>query len=132
MSKQSIGEIVTTATAYVAHLGGIFFHGAKLSAGIDSIPPITEYIGDFGLIGVPIWHSNFISKKIKDLGRKYNSGFVEKIGHYFPEITAGLTTTYFALGESVLPQILPGTADPKDIPAVLVAGISAYLILRKK
>lgn len=132
MSKQSLGEIVTKATAHVVYSGGLFFHGAKLFAGRDSIPPITKHIGDFALVGLPIIYSNNISSKIEDLGRKYNSELVEKIGHYLPEITSGLTTTYFTLGESVLPQILPGTADPKDIPAVLVAGISAYLVSRKK
>lgn len=132
MTKQSLGEIVTKATAHVAYVGGVFFHGAKIFAGRDSIPPITEHIGDFALIGVPIIYSNYISSKIEDLGRKFNSELVEKIGHYLPEIATGLTTTYFALGESVLPQILPGTADPKDIPAVLIAGISTYLVSRKK
>lgn len=132
MSKKSLGEIVTKTTAHVAYLGGVFFHVAKLFAGRDSIPPITEHIGDFALVGVPIIYSNYVSSAIEGWGRKYNSGLVEKIGHYLPEITTGLTTAYFTLGELVLPQILPGTADPKDIPAVLVAGISTYIVSKRK
>lgn len=130
VKNNSLGEIVAKATACIACAGGLFFHGAKLFAGRDSIPPITEHIGDFSLVGIPILFSNLIAGKVEELGKKYNSRVLEKIGHYAPEITAGLTTAYFTLGESVLPQILPGTADPKDIPAVLIAGLSFYYVYR--
>jgi len=132
MPKQSLGEIIAKTTAHIVCLSGMFFHGVKLYVGENSIPPITHHVGDFALVAFPIFCSKYMSSEIEYFGRTYNSPVIEKIGHYISEIVTGLTMTYFVLGESVLPQILPGTSDPKDIPAVLVAGICSYVLLRKK
>ncbi|MEQ1824071.1 MAG: hypothetical protein ABL949_16295 [Fimbriimonadaceae bacterium] len=43
------------------------------------------------------------------------------------EIGALILSVYFALGESFLPQLLPGVADPRDIPAAIM-GVAIYYI----
>jgi hypothetical protein len=43
------------------------------------------------------------------------------------EIGAVALSVYFALGESLLPQLLPGAADPRDIPAAII-GVAIYYV----
>lgn len=43
------------------------------------------------------------------------------------EIGALVLCVYFALGESFVPQLLPGTADPRDIPAAIL-GVAIYYL----
>ncbi len=111
--------------------GGTTLHGLKLISGRDSLPPITEHIGDFCLVSTPIYFSQGLSLIIEDFGRERNLPIIQRVGRYFTEFTTAATVAYFSLGESLLPQILPGTADPKDIAAVLSAGLSAYVIWKR-
>jgi hypothetical protein len=48
----------------------------------------------------------------------------DRIAHKM-EIGALVLCVYFALGESIVPQLLPGTADPRDIPAAIL-GVAIY------
>ena len=124
------GKILTKVVLpYAVYSAVLFFHGAKLIRR-DSILPITEHIGDFSFVGTAIIGISLYKPRLEKLGRKYKSRIIEKIGQYLPEITTVLTTTYFTLGESILPQLLPGTADPKDIPANVIAALSAYFIVK--
>jgi hypothetical protein len=43
------------------------------------------------------------------------------------EIGAVVLSVYFALGESFVPQLLPGAADPRDIPAAIF-GVAIYYL----
>jgi len=112
---------------------GIAFAGQTLDTileitGNDSLPPISNNIGDWSYINfyagaVPAVAGRMLIYK----GEREGKNYLVKIGEYLPKVTTALGTLYFTLGESILPQILPGTADPKDIPAVLLAGIATYL-----
>lgn len=127
----SLAERVRSASRAVYFIGaGI--HGCKLFLGRDSISPLTEHIGNFALVAIPILYSKGQSGAVERAGHRCNSRLLESAGRYFPEIATSLTLAYFALGESLLPQILPGKADPKDIPAVIIAGLSAYLSLGRR
>lgn len=128
--KKDLGDLVTRYASGAVLAGGLFFHWAKALYGKASIPPITRYIGDFAFIAAPILLTNYLSRPIENLGKKYNSEFVEHTGRYLTEITAAGTAAYFTLGE--LGQIpLSGVADGKDIPAVLVASLASYLAARR-
>ena len=57
----------------------------------------------------------------------------------YSNIVLGLTTAYYTLGEIFnssiapnLPQILPGTPDPKDIPVALLCAVGMYLVNHKR
>jgi hypothetical protein len=52
------------------------------------------------------------------------------VGRYFPEITASLTSAYFTLGETILPQILPGHADINDVPLTILGALSGYTLAK--
>jgi len=112
-----------TSSAIVG--AGLFLHGAKLYSGPNSFPPLTEHIGDFALAAFPVVCASRVNRENNFL-TKHDSKILKFCGHYFPEIVTGLTSVYFTLGESLLPQILPGTADWKDIPAPLIAALSYY------
>lgn len=55
---------------------------------------------------------------------------MQKIGEFFPEISMATISTYFALGESLLPQILPGGPDIRDISSVLISAIADYTLAK--
>ena len=93
-------------------------------------PEITPYVGNFPeCFAIPAV-SGFVGDYISHQGQKRNSPTLQKIGEYFPEITTTAISTYFVLGETVLPQILPGSADPKDIPAVLLSALAGYALAK--
>lgn len=60
----------------------------------------------------------------------YAAHFLRRV-KFGPELALALTSTYFALGESVLPKILPGTADLRDIPAALLMASISYLFFSR-
>ena len=91
-----------------------------------SLPPLSNNIGDFKWVAaagiLPALAGDIIPKK-------YLSPTLEKIMHWTPKAAVVLCTIYVSLGESVLPRILPGTADVWDIPAAVIAGAATYLAL---
>ena len=130
MNCHSIAKSGLIISNYSLLFGGMFFHAAKLIFGRESIPPLTEHIGDFSFVAAPVCVTLDLENKIKEIGRKYESRPIIFLSSYVPEITSFLSIGYFVLGESILPQILPGRADINDIPAVLVAGLTSYLHVR--
>lgn len=76
--------------------------------------------GDTPEIFAAIMASGFIGDKIECYGKRKENKFIEYVGRNFPTITATAVGTYYALGEMVMPQILPGTPDIKDVPAVII------------
>lgn len=108
---------------------GMSMHIAK---GINRniFPPITHHIGDFGLVSIPILFSAHLADAVRIISQGCNSKLLEKIADYTPEIIASATALYFTLGESLY-NIIPGnTKDLSDIPAVLIATASSYLIAK--
>lgn len=111
----------------IASLGALtyaarFINDKFLNNTID-LPKIVEnmsyHSGDFAHITMPYLVSGVIEGT---KSRKYSN------------IILGLTTTYHTIGEIMhssiapnLPQILPGTPDPKDIPIMLVCATGLYL-----
>lgn len=91
---------------------------------------ITPYLGNFPeSFGVPAM-SGLLGDLIKAYGEDKQNNVITKIGKYFPEISTSTIITYFTLGETILPQILPGTADIKDVPAVLISALAGYTIAK--
>lgn len=91
--------------------------------------PIQEsYFGDMPEIFATILASSFIGEKIKEYGEKKNNRFLEVCGKYFPTFTVTAVGAYYTLGETIMPQLLPGTADIKDVPAILITAIASPFI----
>ncbi|MFB6246415.1 MAG: hypothetical protein ABEI74_02400 [Candidatus Pacearchaeota archaeon] len=91
---------------------------------------ITPYVGNFPeSFAIPAI-SGFVGDYIEYQGQKRENKILQKIGQYFPEISATAISAYFTLGETILPQILPGTADIKDIPSALVSAFAGYTIAK--
>jgi hypothetical protein len=114
-------------TAGIVVIGGSLLNGVKFKYGKDSIPPITEHIGDFALAAGPVIIASGMKGFIESFGRYLDSNLIENAGRFLPEITTCLTMIYFTLGESIAPVILPGTPSPEDIPAALIAAVAAYI-----
>ena len=95
--------------------------------GMDIPLPVLDHIGDFKYVFLCSWGLSSVRHSLVNIGERKNKKYLIKIGEWIPKVGIGLATLYYTLGESVLPQILDGTADPKDIPAILIAGISCYL-----
>jgi len=91
---------------------------------------ITPYVGNSPESFVIPAISGFVGDYIEYQGQKRESKLLQRIGQYFPEISATAISTYFTLGETILPQILPGSADIKDVPAVLVSALAGYILAR--
>ena len=93
-------------------------------------PNITPYVGNFPeSFAIPAI-SGFVGDYIKYQGQKKGSKILQKIGKYFPEISATTISAYFTLGETILPQILPGSADISDVPAVLISALAGYTLAK--
>jgi hypothetical protein len=93
-------------------------------------PNITPYVGNFPeSFAIPAI-SGFLGDYILSQGRKSGSGILQKVGEFFPEISTAAIGAYFTLGETILPQILPGSADIRDVPAVLISALCGYTLAK--
>jgi len=91
--------------------------------------PIEEsYFGDTPEIFTAIVASGFIANTIENYGQKEQSTAIETLGRYFPTLTALAVGTYYTLGESIAPYLLPGTADTKDIASVVITTIASPFV----
>ena len=82
------------------------------------------------MVSLPILFSSHIGDITKNIGKECKNKLLEKIGNYTSEIIASATALYFTLGESLY-NIIPGnTKDLLDIPSVLIAAASSYLIAK--
>lgn len=138
MEISSLEKILLGISSLVPITESIFFKNSVPSTNAERIlgtkeaiinlPMITPYLGDFPETFVISAISGIFANYLEDLGKNKKSILIEKIGKYLPEITTYSITTYFTLGETILPQILPGTPDIKDIPAVLISSLAGYTI----
>jgi len=93
------------------------------------LPSISPYIGDWKHILNPaLFLSMYYGKKYADQIRVNKTATLADAAK-IPKAVTAATTIYFALGETILPQILPGTADVNDLPAVFLAGITTYFAI---
>jgi len=93
-------------------------------------PNITPYIGNLPDTFAVCSASGFVGDYIESIGNARNNKFLKAVGRYFPEITVGLTSAYFTLGETILPQILPGAADVRDVPLTILGALSGYALAK--
>ncbi|MFA6461238.1 MAG: hypothetical protein WCV90_03140 [Candidatus Woesearchaeota archaeon] len=91
---------------------------------------ITPHMGNFPECFVIPAVSGFVGDYLSYQGSIRNNPFLQRVGQYFPEISALAISTYFTLGETLLPQILPGVADIKDVPAVLLSTLAGYVLAK--
>ena len=80
---------------------------------------LAEHVGDVPVLGGVI------------IGVEILRRFPEKIKKFAGEISFLGASTWIALGESVLPQIFPGTADPRDIPVGILGATLGYVFARE-
>jgi hypothetical protein len=95
-------------------------NNANVTPYIGNLPETFSFCSAAGLVG----------DYIESVGFAKNNKLLKTIGNYFPEITAGLTSTYFAVGETILPQILPGTADGRDVPWTILGALLGYTLAK--
>lgn len=87
------------------------------------LPIEQSNFGDTPEIFAAIMASGFVGDKIESYGERKGNRFIEYVGRNFPTITAAVVGTYYTLGETVIPQILLGTPDIKDVPAVIITAL---------
>lgn len=51
----------------------------------------------------------------------------KSLAKYSPEVMLSLVSGYALLGESVMPSIMPGYSDPRDIPMALAGALLSYI-----
>ena len=91
--------------------------------------PIEESnFGDTPEMFSAIIASGFIGNKIREYGASRQNKFLETCGKYLPIITSGVVGTYYTLGETIAPKLLPGTADLADVPAVIITAIASPIV----
>lgn len=95
-----------------------------------NIKNITPFVGDFPETLAVSATSGIIGDYLEFLGKRKNNKFLERIGRYFPEITTSVVSAYFTLGETIFPQILPGSPDIRDVPAVLITALAGYTLAK--
>ncbi|MDP3729122.1 MAG: hypothetical protein Q8R18_06765, partial [bacterium] len=115
---------VVKTTGIATYVGGLI-------AGFTSImyrklPPFTEHVGDFALLGY-IYGASWVGKGIEYLGERFDNKFLRLLGKYSPEIATVVLTALTFVTE-LCPII--GKPDKWDIPAVLAAGYGGYVFSR--
>lgn len=120
ISKKELGALVLAFPGSILDLTSKFF-----DRGI--YPALLNHVGDFSDALVMTGIGVLASSKIEKFGKEKNLKYIEKFGHYLPEISLALTGAYISLGESIFPKIMPGTADIKDIPAGVLGAIAGYI-----
>jgi hypothetical protein len=91
--------------------------------------PIKESnFGDTPEMFAAILASGFLGNKIEEYGERRKSRFIKGIGRNFANITAAAVGLYYTLGESIMPYLLPGTADTNDIPAVVLTALASPFV----
>jgi hypothetical protein len=91
------------------------------------LPIENSYFGDVPEIFATIAASGVAGRYIEDYGIRKENKFLQWLGRKTPAITAAVVGTYYTLGETGLP-LLPGTADVRDIPAVIITAISSMFV----
>jgi hypothetical protein len=91
---------------------------------------VTPYIGNLPDTFAVCSTSGLVGDYINSIGISKNNKFLQACGKYFPEIVTGLTSAYFTLGETILPQILPGAADSRDVPLTIIGALAGYTLAK--
>jgi hypothetical protein len=140
MTLSKLEKAVVTGAGTVALATPLFFRPAAPHTPAERIlgptkplinnPNITPYIGNLPDTFAVCAASGFVGDYIESVGHSKNSRFLKFAGKYFPEITAGLTSAYFTLGETILPQILPGAVDIRDVPLTILGALSGYALAK--
>ncbi|MFH1637146.1 MAG: hypothetical protein ABIB71_01845 [Candidatus Woesearchaeota archaeon] len=126
----SIAGAVVGLETFLCHnnYGGLHASALQATGRFRWLPIQESYFGDVPEIFTAILASGFVGEKIEEYGKSKSNRFLEFCGKYLPQITAAMVGTYYTLGETILPQILPGTADLKDVPAVIITAIASPII----
>ena len=122
-SKLGLGIVIVGSTL------DMILMACDVCEGHRVLPPISEHIGNWTYIACSGYIPASVGALINLINEHNNnpSPYLVKCGKYLPKITTFLTVAYMSLGESYFPQLLSGTADTKDIPAIIVAGIATYV-----
>ena len=130
------GAIVSTEYALCYNnFNGLHASGINAPDRFRWLPISQSYFGDAPEIFATILASGFVANKIEEYGKTRENKFIESCGRHLPTLTAAIVGTYYALGETILPQLLSGTADAKDVPAVVLTALASQFVanyVRKK
>lgn len=88
--------------------------------GNNCLPPISDHIGDYQ-------YPYILGAVTCSIGTSIDYKFETNVGYYISQAAPLLFAGYISLGESFLPRILSGTADPWDIPAAVLGGVMGFL-----
>lgn len=132
-----ISGAIIGAEYFLAYHNFDALHASALSSAnrFKWLPIENSYFGDAPEIFAANLASGFIGDKIEKYGQNKGNEFVAWLGRHFPTLTAVGVGGYYTLGETILPQILPGTPDSKDIPAVVITSLASPFVtnyIRKK
>lgn len=95
----------------------------------QSLPgPIADHIGDFCHISNPVYLTGRLAPKLETMLEEHPR--LAKIASYLPETIAVGWSAYFTLGETLFDIIPWNYRDPRDVPAVLIAGLSSYVVAK--
>jgi hypothetical protein len=107
---------------------GLHASGLQMHDRFRWLPIHESNFGDAHEIFAAVLASGFMANKIEEYGQRKRNKIIEYFGRYFPAITAAAAGAYYSLGETIFPQILPGTADVKDVPAVIITALVSPVI----
>ena len=107
---------------------GLHHSGLQMEDRFRWLPIEQSYFNDAPEIFATIVASGFIGDKIRKYGQEKRRKGIEFLGKHFSKLTAAAVGTYYTLGETVLPEILMGTPDKNDVPAVIITAIAAPLV----
>jgi len=93
------------------------------------LPISDSNFGDTPEMFTAVLTSGIIGDRIEEYGQRKENKMLEYLGKYFPTLTSAAVGAYYTLGETVMPQLLSGTADIKDVPAVLITAIASPLLV---
>jgi hypothetical protein len=99
------------------------------------LPINNSNFGDVPELFTSVLVAGMLANKIERYGAACENKVVQYLGRHFPSVTAAVVATYYALGETVLPEYFLGTPDVLDVPAVILTAVSAPVLtqfLRKK
>jgi hypothetical protein len=136
LSAKIAGAIVGAECVLASNnFGGLHISASGNPERFRLLPIENSYFGDTPEIFTAVMASGLVADKIEEYGHKKGSKAIEYVGRNFPALTAATIGTYYTLGETILPQLLPGTADIKDVPAVAITALASPFIasyVRKK
>jgi len=109
---------------------GLHASGLEMEDRFRWLPIEQSYFGDAPEMFVAIVASGFAGDKIRTYGQEKGRKGIEFLGKHFSKLSAAAIGAYYTLGETILPQLLPGTEDVNDVPAVIITALASPFVAK--